>query len=142
MSRNTDLPVMSKILVAVDGSVTSSSAAENAIDLAEKFGADLIALYIVPPNIKIREIFDLAKENGQRIVDEVKYAESAKKLNVQTEVLWDVGSITKAIVEYAEENNVNLIVLGTRGISGIKQMLLGSTGFRGGHIFSLSCNCR
>ena len=118
---------MSKILVAVDGSVTSSSAAENAIDLAEKFGADLIALYIVPPNIKIREIFDLAKENGQRIVNEVKYAESAKKLNVQTEVLWDVGSITKAIVEYAEENNVNLIVLGTRGISGIKQMLLGST---------------
>ena len=118
---------MSKILVAVDGSVTSSSAAENAIDLAEKFGADLIALYIVPPNIKIREIFDLAKENGQRIVNEVKYADSAKKLNVQTEVLWDVGSITKAIVEYAEENNVNLIVLGTRGISGIKQMLLGST---------------
>ena len=97
---------------------------ENAIDLAEKFGADLIALYIVPPNIKISEIFDLAKQNGQKIVDEVKYAESAKKLNVQTEVLWDVGSVTKAIVEYAEENNVNLIVLGTRGISGIKQMLL------------------
>ena len=127
MPRNTDLPVISKILVAVDGSVISSSAAENAIVLAEKFRADLIALYIVPPNIKIREIFDLAKQNGQKIVDEVKYAEYAKKLNVQTEVLWDVGSITKAIVEYAEENNVNLIVLGTRGITGIKQMLLGST---------------
>ena len=127
MSRNTDLPIIRKILVAVDGSVTSSSAAENAIDLAEKFGADLTALYIVPPNIKISEIFDLAKQNGQKIVDEVKNAESAKKLNVQTEVLWDVGSVTKAIVEYAEENNVNLIVLGTRGISGIKQMLLGST---------------
>lgn len=127
MSRNTDLPIIRKILVAVDGSVTSSSAAENAIDLAEKFGADLTALYIVPPNIRISEIFDLAKQNGQKIVDEVKNAESAKKLNVQTEVLWDVGSVTKAIVEYAEENNVNLIVLGTRGISGIKQMLLGST---------------
>ena len=127
MSRNTDLPIIRKILVAVDGSVTSSTAAENAIDLAEKFGADLTALYIVPPNIRISEIFDLAKQNGQKIVDEVKNAESAKKLNVQTEVLWDVGSVTKAIVEYAEENNVNLIVLGTRGISGIKQMLLGST---------------
>ena len=127
MSRNTDLPIIRKILVAVDGSVTSSSAAENAIDLAEKFGADLTALYIVPPNIRISEIFDLAKQNGQKIVDEVKNTESAKKLNVQTEVLWDVGSVTKAIVEYAEENNVNLIVLGTRGISGIKQMLLGST---------------
>ncbi|MGA9940895.1 MAG: universal stress protein, partial [Nitrososphaeraceae archaeon] len=50
-----------------------------------------------------------------------------KKLNVQTEVLMDVGSVPKAIVEYAEKNNANLIVLGTRGISGIKRMLVGST---------------
>ena len=96
-----------------------------AIDLAEKYGADLIALYIVPPNIKSSEIFDLAKENGQKIVDEVKHEASAKKLNVQTEVLLDIGSVTKGIVEYAEKNNANLIVLGTRGISGIKRMLLG-----------------
>ena len=127
MSKNTDHPVIRKILVAVDGSETSSKAEENASELAEKYGADLIALYIVPPNIKSSEIFDLAKQYGQKIVDEVKHEASAKKLNVQTEVLWDVGSVTKAIVEYAENNNVNLIVLGTRGISGIKRMLLGST---------------
>ncbi|MGA8566074.1 MAG: universal stress protein [Nitrososphaeraceae archaeon] len=118
-------PVISKILVAVDGSETSSKAAENASELAEKYGADLVALHT--PNIKSSEIFDLAKQYGQKIVDEVKHEASAKKLNVQTEVLWDVGSVTKAIVEYAENNNANLIVLGTRGISGIKRMLLGST---------------
>jgi nucleotide-binding universal stress UspA family protein len=127
MSKNTDHPVIRKILVAVDGSETSSKAAENAIDLAEKYGADLIVLYIVPTNLKSSEIFDLAKQNGQKIVDEVKHEASARRLNVQTELLWDVGSITKAIVEYSEKNNVNLIVLGTRGISGIKRMLLGST---------------
>ena len=127
VSRNTDHPLISKILLAVDGSETSSKAAENAIDLAERYRADLIALYIVPPNIKSSEIFDLAKENGQKIVDEVKHEASAKKLNVQTEVLLDIGSVTKGIVEYAEKNNANLIVLGTRGISGIKRMLLGST---------------
>ena len=127
VSKNTDHPLISKILVAVDGSETSSKAAENAIDLAERYRADLIALYIVPPNIKSSEIFDLAKENGQKIVDEVKHEASAKKLIVQTEVLLDIGSITKGIVEYAEKNNVNLIVLGTRGISGIKRMLVGST---------------
>ena len=81
MSKNTDHPVIRKILVAVDGSETSSKAAENASELAEKYGADLIALYIVPLNIKSSEIFDLAKQ----------------------------------------------YVLGTRGISGIKRMLLGST---------------
>jgi nucleotide-binding universal stress UspA family protein len=127
VSRNTDHPLISKILVAVDGSETSSKAAEYAIDLAEKHGADLIALYIVAPNINFSEAFYFAEENGQKIVDEVKHEAFAKKLNVQTEVLMDVGAVSKAIVEYAEKNNANLIVLGTRGISGIKLMLLGST---------------
>ncbi|MGA9745094.1 MAG: universal stress protein [Nitrososphaeraceae archaeon] len=127
MSKNTDHALISKILVAVDGSETSSKAAELAIDLAEKYGADLIALYIVAPNINFSQAFYFAQENGQKIVDEVKRKAFAKKLNVQTEVLMDVGSVPKAIVEYAEKNNANLIVLGTRGISGITRMLVGST---------------
>ena len=57
----------------------------------------------------------------------VKREAVAKKLNVQTEVLMDVGAVSKAIVEYAENNNANLIVIGTRGISRIKRMLVGST---------------
>ena len=125
--KNTVSHFIRKILVAVDGSETSSNAAKTAIQLAEKYEADLIALYIVPTNIKYGEIFDLALINGQKIVDEVKQEPSAKKLNVQTQVLPDESSVTKAIVEYAEKNDVNLIVVGTRGISGIKQMLLGST---------------
>ena len=75
------------------------------------------------------EYFTSQKKNGQKIVDEVKNKTLAKNLNLQTEVLMDVGSVPKAIVEYAEKNNANLIVLGTRGISGIKRMLLGSTVF-------------
>jgi nucleotide-binding universal stress UspA family protein len=127
MSKNTDHALISKILVAVDGSETSSKAAKMAIDLAEKNGADLIALYIVAPNINFSQAFYFAQENGQKIVDEVKREAVAKKLNVQTEVLMDVGAVSKAIVEYAENNNANLIVIGTRGISGIKRMLVGST---------------
>ena len=42
MSKITDHALISKILVAVDGSETSSKAAEMAIDLAEKHGADLL----------------------------------------------------------------------------------------------------
>ncbi len=128
MSKNTPSSIIHRILVAVDGSGTSSNAAEMAIELSEKFGADLIALHIVPPDLRFnKEIFDLAKQNGQKIVDEVKQGASAKGLDIQTEVISDVISITKVIVEYAEKNDVNLIVLGTRGISGIKKLLLGST---------------
>lgn len=128
MSKNTPSSIIHRIFVAVDGSGTSSNAAEMAIELSEKFGADLIALHIVPPDLRFnKEIFDLAKQNGQKIVDEVKQGASAKGLGIQTEVISDVISITKVIVEYAEKNDVNLIVLGTRGISGIKKLLLGST---------------
>src|SRR4029079_14094664 len=100
MSKNTDHALISKILVAVDGSETSSKAAEMAIDLAEKHAADLIALYIVAPNINFSQAFYFAQENGQKIVDEVKREAVAKKLNLQTEVLMDVGAVSKAIVEY------------------------------------------
>jgi len=99
-----------------------------AIDLSEKFGTNLIALHIVPPNLRFnKEMFDIANQNGQKIVNEVREKAVAKGVDVQTEVISDVISITKVIVDYAEENDVNLIVLGTRGISGIKRLLLGST---------------
>ena len=127
MSKDTEHALISNILVAVDGSETSSKAAEMAIDLAEKHRADLIVLFVVAPKANFSEVFYLSKENGQKIVDEVKNKALAKKLKANTEVLFDVGSVPKAIVEYAENNNANLIVIGTRGISGIKRMLVGST---------------
>lgn len=128
MSKNTSKQIIHSILVAVDGSETSSNAAKIAIDLSKKFGAKLIALRIVPPNLRFnKEIFDIANQNGQKIVNEVRENAIAKGVNIQTEVISDVISITKVIVEYAEENDVNLIVLGTRGNSGIKRLLLGST---------------
>jgi nucleotide-binding universal stress UspA family protein len=98
------------------------------LSISQKFGANLIALHIVPPNLRFnKEMFDIANQNGQKIVNEVREKAIAKGVDVQTEVISDVISITKIIVEYAEENDVNLIVLGTRGISGIKRLLLGST---------------
>jgi nucleotide-binding universal stress UspA family protein len=128
VSKNNSKQIVHNILVAVDGSETSSNAANMAIDLSEKFGANLIALHIVPPNLRFnKEMFDIANQNGQKIVNEVREKAIAKGVDVQTEVISDVISITKVIVEYAEENDVNLIVLGTRGISGIKRLLLGST---------------
>jgi nucleotide-binding universal stress UspA family protein len=128
VSKNNSKQIVHSILVAVDGSETSSNAANMAIDLSEKFGTNLIALHIVPPNLRFnKEMFDIANQNGQKIVNEVREKAIAKGVDVQTEVISDVISITKIIVEYAEENDVNLIVLGTRGISGIKRLLLGST---------------
>jgi nucleotide-binding universal stress UspA family protein len=66
-------------------------------------------------------------ENGQKYVDEVKQKASSKDINIQTEVILGTSSIVKEIVEYSEKHNVDQIVVGCRGMSGIKKMLLGST---------------
>ena len=131
-----------KILVAVDGSKPSLDASEQAISLAAKYEADLIAVHVVSPGVRydyledvitpglpasLKEVVVLAMEKGQKYLDEVKQKASESKLEVQTEVLIGATSVVKEIVEYAAEHKIDLIVIGTRGISGIKRMLLGST---------------
>lgn len=131
-----------KILVAVDGSKPSLDASEQAISLAAKYEADLIAVHVVSPGVRydyledvitpglpasLKEVIVLAMEKGQKYLDEVKQKASESKLEVQTEVLIGATSVVKEIVEYAAEHKIDLIVIGTRGISGIKRMLLGST---------------
>ena len=66
-------------------------------------------------------------EKGQSLVDEVKKMASDRSINVQSEVVIAVGSIVDEIVDYSFRENIDLIVVGTRGMSGINKLLLGST---------------
>jgi nucleotide-binding universal stress UspA family protein len=48
-------------------------------------------------------------------------------VGTKSEILYDtIHSVTGTIVDYAKNNNVDLIVVGTRGQSGFKQLLVGS----------------
>ena len=121
-----------KILVAVDGSKASSSAGNQAIDLAKKHQAELTALYVVPSDIRygqgnLKGVVMTAMERGQKYVDELKQNASETKISIRTDVVMSTNSVVKSIVEYAEEKKMDLIVIGSRGISGLKRMLLGST---------------
>lgn len=49
------------------------------------------------------------------------------KHQLRTDVIVTATSITHATVDYAEDNNMDLTVVGTRGRSGLKKVLLGST---------------
>lgn len=133
---------MQKILVAVDGSGQSMVAARTAIDIAEKYGTELIVLHVISPDVRygyledvitpgfpaaLKEVVLLATEKGQKYLDEVKRYASDGKVKIQTEVLIAATSVVKEIVQYAEEHKIDLVVVGTRGTSGIKKMLLGST---------------
>jgi len=131
-----------KILVAMDGSNQSLVAADMAIDMAEKYGAELTVLHVVSSGMRygyledvltpglpapLKEVIMLAMEKGQKYLDEVKQKAVRSKIKVQTEVIIGTSSVVTEIIEYAEGHRIDLIVVGTRGMSGIKKMLLGST---------------
>ncbi len=125
-----------KILVAVDGSNTSFNASTYAIDLAKSYDAELIALYIVfhapygqleyAQMGRFKEIATLEMEKGEQYVDKVKQKAIEKKVSVKTDVIFGITSVVKEIVEYAENKKIDMIVIGSRGMTGFKKLLLGS----------------
>ena len=78
------------------------------------------------PPLTIKEIMLLAEDEATKWFDEAKEKANNKEIQLKTEFIVAKKSVLNTILEYVEENNINLIVLGTRGRSGIKKILLGS----------------
>ena len=57
-----------------------------------------------------------------------KILEKAKRfdVNIQTDIIVPAKSVSSEIIDYADKFNVDLIIVGTRGRSGLKRILLGS----------------
>lgn len=127
-----------KILVAVDGSKPSMDAGIQAIDLAKKFEAELIAIHVIDPKYsrleialsprpgRLKEAVMFAMEKGKQDLDKVKQNAIEKNVRVKTDIIVGKTSVVNEIVEYAGKEKINIIVIGSRGISGFKRMLLGS----------------
>jgi nucleotide-binding universal stress UspA family protein len=127
-----------KLLVAVDGSNSSFNASTYAIDLANRFDAELIALHVIDPRYKeleialsprpgrFKEIATKVMQDGEKIVDTVRQNATEKNVSIKTDVISGYTSVTKEIVDYAKVNIVDMIVIGSRGMTGLKKLLVGS----------------
>jgi len=131
------------ILMPFDGSDTSKKAAEYAIHIASLEKATLTFLHVLA-NIKQGGVIGLRARYGD--MDLVEGFKRARKLDAEewikpiqkeaddngiktiVRILDDEGSShLQLIIDYIKENNVDLVVLGSRGLSKFKQLLLGST---------------
>jgi nucleotide-binding universal stress UspA family protein len=125
-----------KILAAVDGSEASIDAAKYASQIASRYDSDLIVLYVILSDISIfgpdtPTHINVLKQQAHEVLDKVKgismdsIGNRDRKLRIRSELIGSASAIG-GIVGFAEKENVDLIVVGTRGRSGFKKLLLGS----------------
>lgn len=124
----------SKILVAIDGSQPSMDAAEYAIQMAKKDAAQIIAVTVNRISLSSYGLAtperELKSPQEKEIILESKERfasldQIAKQNNVElkTELINSQMSIDGTIIEYAESEDVDLIIMGTRGRSGFAKSL-------------------
>src|SRR5206468_7488493 len=75
---------------------------------------------------RMKEIETIEKEKAQQKLDKVKQKATEKEVSVKTDVLIKYTSVVKEIVEYAENMKIDMIVIGSRGVTGFKKLLLSS----------------
>ena len=127
-----ELRKFSKVLVAVDGSEYSMNAAEYAISITRQYGSQLIALHVITSDVStVASAFlpqmDEIKKNAQEYFDKIrrKGDEASGDIQLRTELI-SSPSVVGGIIDFAEKENIDLIVVGTKGRSGLKKLLLGS----------------
>lgn len=122
------------ILVATDGSEYSDVAADHAVDLAHQYDATLHALSVVEMDVSFSETIteQMLKDlegRGRKAVDAIiTRAHDAGVTSVEGTVVR--GTPHTAIMDYAHEHDVNLVVVGTHGRRGLDRLLLGSVAER------------
>lgn len=119
------------ILLATDGSENAKRATRHALDLARQYGAELHAVYV----IETRTGYDNAivdpevvrqnlREEGEEALARVE-SQANSDISVVTSIRR--GSPPEELLEYLETQDIDLAVMGAKGRSAFKTILLGST---------------
>jgi nucleotide-binding universal stress UspA family protein len=128
--------VFKSIVVGTDGSDTAKQAVQQAVELASAVGAsiDLVSAYEPVPQYRLAVERRQAPEdlqwaiNPREDVDATleSAASVAREAGVEASVYPRQGDPADAILDVAEEQEADLIVVGNRGMTGAKRFLLGS----------------
>jgi nucleotide-binding universal stress UspA family protein len=144
--------MVKKILVATDGSDHARRAIEYASDIASKYDATVYLLHVISDTKIPEEVFEYIKVErieqppqavyfkkiGEGIVGAgAKRARENGVNNIQSEVLQ--GDPADKIIEFAREKDVDMIVIGSRGLGSVKGLFLGSVSSKVCHAADCTC---
>ena len=118
-------------------------AAEYAIAMTKRYYANLIALHVLPEEIRyeysadptsqdtstipLMGIIELHRQEAEEWFNRIrKKSKEENNIKLDTDIVIATKSVVAEIVDYAENQKIDLIVIGTRGRSGFKKLLVGS----------------
>jgi|SRR6056300_526816 nucleotide-binding universal stress UspA family protein len=142
--------MISRILVAVDGSEQSKKALEFAADLARRYEAEMHLIHVTQPlvaddvfalgavAVPVNASLDELDEAGKKVLEAA--VEIVEKAGLSAPIT-DLphGDPGRQIVSYAEDHGVDLIVMGTRAMGGFSSLLIGSVSDKVNH--KAPCTC-
>ncbi|MFC6758084.1 MULTISPECIES: universal stress protein [Haloarcula] len=120
-----------RILVATDGSDNAQRATGQALDLARQSGAELHAVYV----IETRTGYDNAIVDPDTVRQNLRSDGEAALTTIASEGEPDISVVTsiregvphEELLAYSDERGIDLVVMGAKGLSAFKTILLGST---------------
>lgn len=122
-----------KILIPTDFSEISAQAFPYAEDIARQFGAEIHLVHVLEkdPPIPLIRTFDMTTESVIKKIEEdtrslLNQFKNKFSSDVQVKEIMLKGNDFEEIVEYANKNDIDLIVIATHGRTGILHTLLGS----------------
>lgn len=119
-----------EILVPTDGSPAAEAAIEHAIDLAVNYDARIHGLYVVDATAfasvesGTELVVEALEAEGRQAVERITQAASEAGVDVETTVY--SGTAYRGILDYVDDHDVDLVVMGTHGRRGVERFLLGS----------------
>lgn len=127
--RRPESGIYDHILVPTDGSNGTRGAVEHAVDLATTYDATLHTVYVVETDLgidfSVPGTLDALEEAGENAIAEV--IQQAEAGGVETiEGVVAQGAPHRVVLEYVDEHDVDLVVMGTHGRTGLDRYLLGS----------------
>src|SRR5215831_10951400 len=138
-----------KILAAIDRSKYKEKIIDYAISLGKAWGAEVTAIHVIDPGRgvpggRIKEKEKQREEEAERpaenLLSEAELRAKKEGINLRKVIVEESDTVEKAIIDYAKKNNIDVILIGTTGMSAAEEVFVGSVANNVIHHLPCVCN--